>query len=456
MVRAIDALKRMNAEPTNGDAYREWLQQSDVVSFLENEPTEDDIVVLASLLPHVFIHGILIPRFTPDAESIDLLLEWNFDATESWGMVGSLENVSIGGPLDQISSPLIQAGEMIVFQRGFEGIRERSRYFELNQKISQVLGLHFMEDRQAWCDLNRHGDIDEVVKIHTIEQPSGKYEGTVITIRRQRLAEFAGAGCYTFLRMFDFTRYRSGSFSGWGDPTREPLPKSDSVFGTLAQCGSTGSYSRGVQIVDVAATQAELHGHMWHSNEKKEYATFIAQDLRHGRVGNFSCDPEQLANYFTPSEHPFEISPAFFRPEVLSKYKADTEKYLIEHRSISCRGSWYLKAFGVNEAGQVHAYLGYLGSLPYEEQLHWKQFNEAPKAGLSDSIIATDFRGEWSEEYEPLLNLKRKLHELDRQSVGWWVLRGEGLPDRVHYPFTDSRDEWGSELMNLDQYLAAR
>jgi hypothetical protein len=188
-------------------------------------------------------------------------------------------------------------------------------------------------------------------------------------------------------------------------------------------------------------------------DDNKQYATFIAHDWRHKVVADLSCSPDKLSNYFQPTDFPYEMSPAFFRPEVLSKYKSDPEKYRIEHRSISCRGSWYLNAFGVNDAGQVHAYLGYLGNLPYEEQLHWKQFNEVPKAGLSKSVITTDFDGEFCDDYEPLSSLKYKLYEVERRQIGWWVLRDLELPRKVHYPLTDTRSDWANELLNLDQYL---
>jgi len=170
-------------------------------------------------------------------------------------------------------------------------------------------------------------------------------------------------------------------------------------------------------------------------------------------ASELSCDPEQLSNYFTASPHPFEMSPAFFRPEVLSKYKADPEKYTIAHGSISCRGAWYLQRFASNDAGQVHSYLYYLGNLPYKEQLHWQQFNEPPKAGLSSSVIATDFKGEFSQEYDPLPEIKEKLRAINRRRVGWWQLQDDSLPNRVHYPNTDSRNEWASEIMNFDQLL---
>jgi len=153
------------------------------------------------------------------------------------------------------------------------------------------------------------------------------------------------------------------------------------------------------------------------------------------------------------SELPFELTPAFFRPEVLLKYKSDRDKYQLEERSISCRGSWYLETFDVNEAGQVHTYLGYLNRLPYEEQLHWKQYNETPKAPLSKRTIATDFRGQWYEEYNPLSSLKNKLSDLHRDDVGWWTLRGEYTLEKVLYPFTSSPDEWADEILNLDQLI---
>ena len=73
----------------------------------------------------------------------------------------------------------------------------------------------------------------------------------------------------------------------------------------------------------------------------------------------------------------------FFKPQVLDKYKADREKYRLEDRTITCRNSWYLQTYDVNEAGQVHTYITYLGNLPIEEQRYWKAFNERPKAPIS-------------------------------------------------------------------------
>jgi len=70
---------------------------------------------------------------------------------------------------------------------------------------------------------------------------------------------------------------------------------------------------------------------------------------------------------------------AFFRPEVILKYKTDKDKYTVGERDITCRAAWHLQAFDVNEAGQVFAYICYLRNLPYAEQVHWHSYNEAPR-----------------------------------------------------------------------------
>ncbi|WP_044124416.1 hypothetical protein, partial [Vibrio cholerae] len=108
-----------------------------------------------------------------------------------------------------------------------------------------------------------------------------------------------------------------------------------------------------------------------------------------------------------------------FKPEVLLKYKTDRDRYTLNSRSVYCRGAWELKTFDVNSAGQVHTYLIYLSHLPYEEQLHWKQYNERPKAPISKRAMENDIEGKWSNDYDALLSLKDKLEKLNSQGVPW-------------------------------------
>lgn len=185
----------------------------------------------------------------------------------------------------------------------------------------------------------------------------------------------------------------------------------------------------------------------------RQYATFIAHDWKHDTVRECSCDPKLLGNYFVKSDLPYEISPVFFRSEVLQTYKADTDKYQLHDRSITCRHAWHLETYDVNEAGQIHTYLKYLSYLPYEEQMYWKSFNEAPKGPISRRAFKTDFEGKWDHEYDPLQSLRRVLLELHESQVSWWTLRGSNLLEKVHYPVTKAADEWAKELHALDKLV---
>jgi hypothetical protein len=215
-----------------------------------------------------------------------------------------------------------------------------------------------------------------------------------------------------------------------------------------------GSYSRGFQLLETRTTKEKIIKRMWgREDEDKQFATFIAHDWKNKVVKEISCDSKCLGNYFTKSDLPFGTSPAFFRPDALLKYKSDSEKYTLEERSISCRGAWHLKTYDINEAGQVHTYLIYLSSLPYQEQLHWKSYNEAPRAPISKRAFATDFEGNFSSEMDSLNKLKRELRELYKQGVPWWTLRSDELMEKAHAPFTQAADEWANDVLALDQML---
>lgn len=146
---------------------------------------------------------------------------------------------------------------------------------------------------------------------------------------------------------------------------------------------------------------------------------------------------------------PFEVSPAFFRAEVLNKYTADPEKYTVKDRSIHCRGAWTLRAYGVNDAGQVSAYICYLRDLPYQEQLYWQSFNEKPKAGLPDDVVRPDFHGMWPSNDPPLSRVEYVLRGWNREDPSWWKVRNQRVLDALRVPRGDSAQEWANAFQAL-------
>jgi hypothetical protein len=254
--------------------------------------------------------------------------------------------------------------------------------------------------------------------------------------------------------MFDFTLLRRSDFSGWSDEPTQEIHESAEFFYRRKIMPGHAAYTRGVQILRPRrSAQAIFTGITdgWFGRKNKQHAEFIAYDWRNKHVTKVSTDPKATTNYFQAAGNslPFELSPAFFRPEVLLKYKADRDKYTVGERDVSCRAAWHLQAIDVNEAGQVHAYICYLRCLPYAEQLHWLSFNEPPKASISERAVVHDFQGEWVAFVQPLQKVLSIVKRWRDTNTTWWILRDEKLLERVNTPLTASRDEWAEAYMDL-------
>lgn len=457
MADPVTRLTAISKAPVEKEAFESWLRMDNVVAFLKANAREREFVMYATT-GSAFMHAVLVPAASVNPPDIEDLMDWN-SPLSSWGIeatFGEPTSVSIVPPLHHTGSKTLDGGEALVFGRSFEGRVGKKSYYEVLQKFTHVFDLHWMESRNAYCRLDKHGDVEDAIRVVGIPARGTGYGGNIITFNRELLDEYLVLTDSVIARMFDVTCYRDGNFSGWSERHDLQYTKEPELFYKSHVEPGHASYMRGGQIVR-PLTPKEIvlkrHSSFFSKREERQYASFIAVDWKNGAVREISTEPGQTANYFTKSDLPFEVSPAFFRPEVLSKYKADSEKYRLQERPISCRGAWHLQTYDINDAGQVHTYIVYLRSLPYEEQLHWKSYNEPPKGGISKRAFTTDFEGTWDHDYNPLHSLKGALQQWDEAQVPWWALRAEPLPDKVHYPVTSSHDEWANEILNLDQLI---
>jgi hypothetical protein len=436
-----------------------WLLNAEgSIEFLQSNARDDEVVIYAST-KCVLIHGVLALKRRLTSNAISELQNRNIPMSDDswciqqvWGG-GKGHRIYLEPPLTSVSESLA-GGEKLIFQRNFSGVNHGPTPIELNQKLIHSLNLHFVPERSAYCRLDSKGDIEDVIKIIRLNQDSDWDSTDVVTIQRKELDKFMALSKTCLVIRFDFTRVRWGSFSGWGEIKRYNKDYTDlSYHGGV---NGQGSYCNGVMVVRPQISVADLIRD-WKTSENRpslKYATFKINDRKNNAYVETSCAPEFLSNYFQKSDLPWEISPAFFRPEVLHRFKADPEKYTLEDRSISSRNAWYLKTYDINEAGQVHTYIGYLADLPYEEQLYWQAFNEWPKGPISKRAYQTDIVGDWYLEHEPLSELKHAVSLLDANPPPpWWNKRGNGLSDAVRYPATDSIKEWADEILALDQFL---
>jgi hypothetical protein len=210
------------------------------------------------------------------------------------------------------------------------------------------LGLHFIGERSAYCRLDSEGDLEEVIRVfHDAGTSDFDRMRTLVLIKAKPLAEFMAVGGYGLCRKFDLTRFVPGSFSQWEKAERH-FDAPDLFYDTAVSDGNA-SYIHGHQILRPKVTVEELIEEWKREDDPnaREYETFKIHDWKNDKLVEWSCAPSELGNYFTKSDKPFEISPAFFSPNVLTKYKADPDKYDLGDRSITCRNAWHLKTFDI-------------------------------------------------------------------------------------------------------------
>lgn len=453
----FDRLSAASTVPPGG-ASKEWLigAEPDGLRILTKE--EQEFVILYAGFQSLLIVSIFGRASSLANPDKDKLSNSSFYIDEAWCIQkawggGQGHRMYLEPPLDFPEGHPLHGAEPIVFRRSFDGMSDFDTPIELSQKLVHSLGLHFIAERNAYCRLNSEGDLEEIIQVFR-DVGTGEFDSrrTLVLIKAKPLAEFMAVGGYALFRKFDITRFVPGSFSEW-EHSKRHFDAPDLFYNSASSDGNA-SYIHGGQILRPTVTVEELIEDWKREGDPsaRQYEAFKIHDWKNDRFVEWSCAPSEISNYFTKSDKPFEISPAFFSPEVLTKYKADPDKYDLRDRSITCRNAWYLKTFDINEAGQVHTYIGYLQHLPFKEQQYWKLYNEWPKAGLSKRAIDTDFKGEYTES-DPLQSMRYAVSELDRDPPSWWRARGSKIRDRVHYPVTTSSKEWADELLALDQMV---
>ena len=431
------------------------IERSEFVEWLQHQRDGDRVALYAQCNGNsdIFVHSVFVT-----SESLNR----NWDGLEDWsgnpadhmhcGLIsggGEGPRFEMFSPWDEDQPEVLQGARQIVFSRSFDGHIGKPHYFELTQEIAIAHGLHWVDERSAWCRLDDEGDVVNLVAIEHFLGDDGR-AATLLWIDRGLLDLHLAATGSCLIQMFDCF---------WGaDPSyrfdhRRVVTHANTA--KTLKCkfivDRTASYVRGAHVLAPRRNAHELGAiECAKAQAPKEYETFVIDDWKNQRLVNWSCAPSALASYFdTESANPFQISPVFFKPQVLDKYKADREKYKLKDRSIQCRNAWSLETYDVNDAGQVHTYITYLGNLPIAEQRYWKSFDEPPKAPISKRAQKTDFEGSWDDVPDGLSGLKRTLRKLDDARLDWFELKKSTFVDHVTYPLTPAHKPWDDAILEL-------
>ena len=436
---------------SNDPDYAQWISATDQIEFLKRNAQSDEIVMYASNA-HVYIMALAVPRVRVEANGIESLvgIDSRPDETRAGYVTG-------GGREDVWVEPGRSGDDKnvddFIFVRRFQEWKDEApTYIEIMQEYAHLAEIHWRDERSAYCRLDGNGDIEEVVSI-TIQD--GGESLRLVTFKRKPLELYLAATDKVLARKFDFLSFEPGAFRGWPDGKEESFEEGQDIHCVGKTVPNHAGYRQGVNIVRLGRHRSDIFQEMrqdWGMEAApRMYETFIAMDWRNRCVRPISTDPRATTSYWEAegTDCPFELSPAFFHVDVLQRYKSDSDKYLVEDRRITCRDSWNLRGFDINEEGQVHAYICDLRHLPYREQSYWKSFNERPKGTISRRAMANDFEGRWWCPDDPLLEIKQRLRGWESENAWWWKPRSNSQYDAVSYPSGDNRDEWGDAFLNL-------
>lgn len=198
------------------------------------------------------------------------------------------------------------------------------------------------------------------------------------------------------------------------------------------------------------------------NDDNRGTVAFIIGVDENGNSIEHTSDPDTLANYFGANPGaPHYLTAVYFRREVLAKYFAEPERYNVSDGQLTCLSLWSCQIDN-DLSSHVAVFLGDLGrNLPYEERLHWRQFNVPPEGGVSETNFRRSFLAQFTDAQAPDLAFRSEYAKIVREweKVQGWPLflppsPGDAyLLDTVRIPVTNSQAEFDEQVGHLTKLL---
>lgn len=285
-------------------------------------------------------------------------------------------------------------------------------------------------------------------------------------VRVKYLRDYLAARQMCLVRFHDYVRRLAVDFSKiFPDQTerRKTLEitekdahfKIDIVSDDHFQIGTTLALLNGKDIINPFEEPLHKNYKFFKENDESKFADFIVGIEEGGKEILSTCNEDKLhgkdASY---------LSSIFFKPEVLMKYYEKPKRYTVSPFEVTFLDQWSID-YGKNEEGLVHAFLGDLGKLTFEEQLYWKSFNVPPSGGMSKEFFRSHFNAEFVQSSDPvdrLIRVRDNLATKCQEKFGIKPFRklSEGdsyILKLLHVPITNEQHELDQQLGFLSKYL---
>ena len=303
--------------------------------------------------------------------------------------------------------------------------------YEVAQGFTRYHDLRFDREKRAYVDC----DGEEIVRVW---QPH-------MYVREDALRDYLAARKMVLVLYYNHIRRASaGTAELLGKERVDRAPKAkDANYRIVAADWKGGCLSKllGKRIVRPYA-KPRHRDYALAADDPEKYMAYKC--LENGEPVEKSCDVESGRQ-----PGPF-LTPVFFKKEALSKYY-DSRRYTVSKGVIGHRGLWNLP-FGEN-GDLAHVWLGDLGRIPYDEQMHWRQYNVMPRGGMEENFVRRQVRGEFAESRsgcEILLDLGSKANAgFERRFRFGLFVRPPPKDARLHDLASNEEREFDAQILDM-------
>ena len=344
----------------------------------------------------------------------------------------------------------------LVLYRSFEGAFPK--YVELDEEFRLYHNLAEDRERGLLLSFDASGREIEVVRItqNSVEVQL-KYLRQFQAAMGLHLAVYVDSVRYSPIRLTDVPE---------DEQRREKVSNCLCWHRTVANCDfreefETFSRFLGKAIIAPPARNEAGVRPVTEDNKKPDVMFIVGVD-ENGNNVECTSNTDKLNNYFgaNPGTRHY-LTPVYFRREVLAKYYSEPERYSVSDGLLRCLHLWNCQIDNDLDS-YVVVFLGDLGrDLPYEERLHWRQFNVPPEGGVSETNFRRSILAQPADPKAPDLVFR---HEYSNVMAEWERAQGwplfltpssgdEHLLKTIRIPVSNSQAELDEQISHLTKLL---
>lgn len=408
---------------------------------------------------------MLYPALVPDDEKSNVLASSEWDLGIGEGIPTTFSIKKNGEWKDQYARCKGKHHvEPLIFYRSFSGIKPE--YYEISEEFRLFHNLYFDKKTGKYIKIDSSGKEEIIAEI----------TDNKVSIRLKEIREYLTARKMYLSLQMDYREYSSSLLKELGlKPTVDEnneggedhtcMHKQDDlycygiVFGNSRISPEHQSYSCLYAKKLIPPFSPENIKTL--SKQSRKHADFIIGQTSDGELIEHTSTPHLLANYFgkNPGAPQF-LTPVHFEKQVLDKYFHQPQKYNVKPGLLRCGSLWSLQMDN-NHTDKVCVWLGDLGRIPYEEQLHWKSCNIPPTGGMSQSYMDQQLHVKFSGSTQPEHKLQSAYSQLIAncdEYLKWQILIPLAEGDKYHLgtiriPSTEEQSAFDTQILSLSKVL---